>query len=78
MGYSPWGRKEWTQQSELSNNILNSKQFTVPLFSQMFRLVAVGTDISGRPDVFRRVRLKARVPTRGVCILFYQTVLRTL
>ena len=42
VGYSPWGRKEWTQQSELSNNILNSKQFTVPLFSQMFRLVAVG------------------------------------
>ena len=62
----------------LSANKLNSKQFTVPLFSQMFRLVAVGTDISGRPDVFRRVRLKTRVPTRGVCILFYQIILRTL
>ena len=44
----------------------------------MLRLVAVGTDISRKPDVFRRVRLKARVPTRGVCILFYQTILRTL
>lgn len=40
--------------------------------------MAVGTDVSGKANVFRLVRLKTKVPTRGVCVLFYQTILRTL
>ena len=72
MGYSPWGRKELDTTEQLSNNNkLNGKQFTVPLFSQVFTLVAVGTDISGKPDVFRHVRLKSRVPTRGSALPNY-------
>lgn len=40
--------------------------------------MAVGTDISVKSDVYRLVRLKTKVPMRDVCVLFYQTILRTL
>lgn len=40
--------------------------------------MAVGTDISEKPDVFRLVQLKTKVPTSSVCVLVHQTILRIL
>lgn len=41
-------------------------------------MVAVSTDMSIKPDIFRLIRLKTMVPTGGVCVPFHRTGLRTL